>query len=101
MSVQNLRNKYYDHPRFKPLIEHCDKNNISFEVMKETRLLPNYKIEKVYYLKIEDVLIANYVDSNSWNSIALILAKAYVYLGLEIPEALKYLIESFEGKNNV
>lgn len=90
MSVQSLRNKYSDHPYFEPLISHCDKNNISFEFMKETRIDKNYKVKKIYYMLIEDILITSYVDSNAWNTISFMLAKAYTYLGLKIPESLNH-----------
>lgn len=101
MSVQNLRNKYSDHPCFEPLISHCDDNGIPFEMMKETFIGKDYKVKKIYYMLIEDILIASYVDSNAWNSISFILTKAYTYLGLKIPESLKSLLEFFEGKKNV
>lgn len=101
MSVQNLRNKYYDHPFFEPLISYCDKNNISFEIMKETYITQNYKIKKVYYIKIEDILIYKHVDNSCWNNLAIMLTKCYTYLGLDIPESLEYLIKMYEGKNNV
>ncbi len=99
MSVQNLRNKYYDHPAFSPLINYCDDKGISFEVMKETFISKEYKVKKIYYMKIEDVLITSYVDANSWNNIAFMLAKAYTYLGLEIPACLEALVQFFNGKN--
>ena len=101
MSVQNLRNKYYDHPYFEPLIYHCNKNNISFEFMEETFITKNYKVEKIYYMLIEDVLITSYVDTNSWKNIFFMLAKSYTYLGIKVPEGLKSLLEFFEGKKNV
>lgn len=99
MSVQNLRNKYHDHPAFMPLIEHCDDNRIPFEVMKETVVSKDYKVKKIYYMKIEDILITSYVDANSWNNIAFMLAKAYAYIGLEIPACLEALVQFFKGKN--
>lgn len=99
MSVQNLRNKYYDHPAFSPLINYCDDNRIPFEVMKETFISKEYKVKKIYYMKIEDILITSYVDANSWNNIAFMLAKAYTYLGLEIPACLEALVQFFNGKN--
>ena len=101
MSVQNLRNKYHDHPVFIPLIEYCDKNNIGFEIMKETTISSNYRMEKVYYMKIDDVFITKYLNGNAWNSLASMLAKAYTYVGLEIPESLKTLIEFFRKQKNV
>lgn len=99
MSVQNLRNKYHDHPAFTPLINYCDDNGIPFEVMKETVITKNFKVKKVYYMKVEDILVTSYVDANSWNNIVFMLAKAYAYLGLEIPSCLDALVQFFNGKN--
>lgn len=99
MSVQNLRNKYHDHPAFLPLIEHCDGSGVSFEIMKETVVNQDYVVKKTYYMKVDDILITSYVDTQSWNSLVFMLAKAYTYLGMEIPASLDALIQFFKGKN--
>lgn len=101
MSIQNLRNKYSDHPFFIPLINYCEENNISFEIMKESRINEGYKLKKIYYMKIKDVLISSYLENNSFSSLSFMLAKAYSYIGLEIPDGLNNLIKYLEDKNNV
>jgi len=98
MSVQNLRNKYCNHPAFMPLIEHCELNDISFEVMKETVITKNYKVQKVYYMKIDNILVSSYVEVNSWNNIVFMLVKAYNYLGVKIPPCLEALVQFFNGR---
>lgn len=97
MSIQNLRNKYNDHPAFIPLIEYCDDNEISFEIMKET-IIEDYKVKKVYYLKVDDMLLTSFVNPSSMNNIVFILEKAYIYLGRPVPECLDALLDFFNKK---
>lgn len=98
MSIQNLRNKYKEHPCFKPLIDYCAEKNISFEIMKEAVVKDTYTIKKTYYMKVDDIIITSYVDMYSWNDLILMMAKAYTYLGLEIPKSLDALLYFFNDK---
>ena len=72
MSIQNLRNKYKEHPCFKPLIDYCEEKNISFEIMKEAVVKDTYTIKKTYYMKVDDIV----ETTNHFRCIDMIIDKA-------------------------
>lgn len=102
MKVQNLRNKYSDHPIIKPIIEHCDKRCMSFELVKETRMINNggkcYTSVSKYYMQIGDKLLNTNQELYFWEDLLALLINAYKYLGMESPESLERAAKLF-GKS--
>lgn len=100
MGLQNLRNKYNEHPVIKPLIEHCDRNDMGFELIKETRQIglgfKSFKYAHYYYLIIGNELIEEIPNFSCWTDLFKTIAKAYEYLGLEYPETLIKAARAFK-----
>jgi len=98
--MQNLRNKYKNHPVIKPLIDHCDKNNLGFELVKDTRLaigcIKSFRHINSYYLKIGDNLIETDNKIWHWNDLFKLIVKAYAYLGIEYPDNLTRVAKTFK-----
>jgi len=92
MGIQNLRNKYRNHPVIKPLIEHCEEHQIGFELVKETRQvifgIKSFRYINNYYMKIENNLIKTDKEFLCWSDLFKLITKAYEHLGLEYPENL-------------
>lgn len=100
MGMQNLRNKYQNHPVIRPIIQHCDENNLGFEFIKDTRLaffcIKSFRYVNSYYMKIGDNLVE--ADSNlwHWNDLFKLIVMAYRYLGLEYPDNLIRAAKTFK-----
>lgn len=89
--IENLRNKYKNHPVIRPIIYYCEENSLGFEFIKETRLaigIKSYRYVSTYYMKIGDNLIEADTEIWSWDDLFQLIVKAYEYLGLEYPDNL-------------
>lgn len=97
--MQNLRNKYHNHPVIKPIIEHCDQNNLGFEFMKETRkaffCIKSIRYINSYYMKIGDNLVASECNLWHWTDLFKLIINAYSQLGLEYPDNLIKAAKTF------
>ncbi len=99
--MQNLRNKYKNHPVIRPLIEHCEGNNLSFELVKETIAkigIKSFNYETSYYMTIGDNLIVAKNDSWQKTDLFRLIVRAYRYLGLEYHENLVMAARAFKRK---
>lgn len=97
-TAENLRNKYHNHCVIKPLIEHCEKHNIDFEMMKESRRI-NFGMKCIkrldkYYLIIGNDLIYSY-ESYYWDDLFKLITSAYKILGLSYHDNLVKAAKSF------
>jgi AraC-like DNA-binding protein len=99
MKLENLRNKYKHHSLIKPIIDYCERNNLGFELTKETRPgemgIKGIKYFHNYYMKIGDNLIATESKLWYWNDLIKLIAEAYKYIGLEYPENLVKAARAF------
>jgi len=91
IEFQNLRNKYQEHSVIKPLIQHCEKNRLSFELFKETVTLSGIKSfnkTDTYYMKIGKNLIKQGKDHWQWSNLYSLINCAYYYLNIKQPPVL-------------
>ena len=92
MEIENLRNKYKNHPLMRPIIDYCERHDLGFELIKETRKIgfgiKSFKNVNTYYMKIGDSLIQAGDDMWVWDDLIKLLARAYRYLDLDYPDNL-------------
>lgn len=99
MGLQNLRNKYRNHPVIKPIIEHCERHDLGFEFVKETRQIgigfKGFKYVNTYYMQIGDSLINPESELWHWNDLFRLIVRAYKHLELEYPDNLVKAAKTF------
>ena len=98
MTLQNLRNKYCEHPIIKPLIDYCKEQNISFELVKETKILDSRKSFhpiNTYYAKIGDSLLYSEQDFYFWDNLLALIINTYKHLGIDCPANLTRAVKMF------
>ncbi len=102
IEVQNLRNKYKDHPVIRPLIIYCEDKNLGFELIKDSRLirsgLKGIQYENCYYMTIGNRLLETDAQATKWRDLFTLLIEAYNHLGLEYPEPITKAAKSFKRK---
>ncbi len=100
MKLQNLRNKYSNHPIIKPLIDYCENEDMAFELVKETRFLSgygkSYKPIKKYYAILGDSFLITDQQFYFWDDLLSLVSNAYNHLGLNYPENLQKALRLFK-----
>ncbi|NLF84456.1 MAG: hypothetical protein GX568_10840 [Candidatus Gastranaerophilales bacterium] len=102
LKAQNLRNKYEHHPVIEPIIVYCNQNKISFEFLKEIVHFPygikSFNTTNVYYMKIGNNLLISRNKVCGWNSLLELITFAYEHLGIQKPDRLTQVLNSFKNR---